>query len=311
MKSKVTIGVNMNIYYSIKQIEVFLRTSRTLSITKTAQELNMTAPAAWKHIHNIENLCNKKLFSRVGNKFLLTIEGAKVAQEASLFLEARDKFSFIISELSKEKNTTIYLSITNTFQSIIFSLIRPFLEKYPHVQLDLSIDKWEDQQKNLNTNKQDFFIISDPIKMNKDWSSDILIRSEFILTSSSYHPLAHKSNIKACDLKNMQFLITHSKSTTQQHQIKLMERWGVTRKPQYLDSYMAIREAVKANMGIAILPKITLIEDIEAKKLTMLPMDINKFSVETSLIHKKDKYHSSIHKLFKEFLILYSRNIIQ
>ena len=63
--------------------------------------------------------------------------------------------------------------------------------------------------------------------------------------------------------------------------------------------------------GIAILPKITLLEDLETKKLTILPIDINKFSVETSLIYKNNKYQSSCHKLFKEFLILYSKNIIK
>ncbi|ODN42256.1 LysR family transcriptional regulator [Piscirickettsia litoralis] len=290
-------------YYSIRQIEVFFKTSQTLSITQTAKALNMTVPAAWKHIHNLEQLCQKQLFSRHGKKFLLTPEGAELARGAEVFLQAKDQFSASINELNQEEQATIRLSITNTFQSTIFMLLSPFLEQYPHVQLDLTVDKWGDQQVELENNRHDFYIISDPLTYSQDWETYSLFEFEFVLTVSSAHPLASKKKIDLADLATVQFLTTRLQSPTKIRQKKLMTQWGATKSPLYLDSYMAIREAAKANIGVAILPITTLAEDIKTKKLKVLPYKIDDFSAKLVLINRKNKYQSRAHKLFKDFLI--------
>ncbi|CAH0538553.1 LysR family transcriptional regulator [Vibrio marisflavi] len=290
-------------YYSIRQIEVFLRTTETLSITKTAQALNMTVPAAWKHIHNLEQLCQKQLFSRQGKTFLLTPEGVNLAKKAEVFLQARDQLSSSIGQLHQEEQSIIHLSITNTFQSTIFSLLRPFLTQYPHIQLKFSVDKWGDQQENLEVSQQDFFIISDPLAYSSEWQTHTLLRSDFVLTASSFHPLAHKKVIDIHDLKHAQFLSSNSPSATHFNQIKLMKKLETTKPPLYLDSYMAIREAVKANMGIAILPKVILNDDIDTKKLAILPYEVDDFSTELVIVYKKNKYQTTTHQLFKDFLI--------
>ena len=290
-------------YYSIKQIEVFLRTSKTLSITKTANDLNMTVPAAWKHIKNLEELCEKELFSRKEKQLSLTKVGEDLAINAANFLREKNIFSQKIQSITKNSQHNICISITNTIYNHTLPFISKFLNKEPETKLNMCVDKWSDQQKLMPSSNHDFFIISDPLSYSNRWNIIHLGKLEFVLTASSSNKISSNINITIPDLSEEKFLITNSDSTTTKHQIKLMKKWRINKEPQYLDSYLAIKEAVKANIGISILPKSIIVDDVDSNKLKIIPIDIENFSIDIILAHKNKKVLNKTNNTFKNFFV--------
>lgn len=56
-------------------LQVFHTVARRLSFTKASEELFITQPAVTKHIHELEQQFNNKLFERRGNNIALTEAG--------------------------------------------------------------------------------------------------------------------------------------------------------------------------------------------------------------------------------------------
>ena len=66
-----------------------------------------------------------------------------------------------------------------------------------------------------------------------------------------------------------------------------------------LNNIEAIKKTIKANLGISILPKIAVLEDLKEETLIKLDIKEVKFERNFNIIHHKDKYKS---KLFKQFI---------
>lgn len=56
------------------RLRVFSSVAKNLSFTKASQELFISQPAITKHIQELETMYQTRLFERMGNKILLTVQ---------------------------------------------------------------------------------------------------------------------------------------------------------------------------------------------------------------------------------------------
>ncbi|MFT6834056.1 MAG: DNA-binding transcriptional LysR family regulator [Francisellaceae bacterium] len=287
--------------FTIRQIETFYYTAKFSSITKAAQTLYMSTPAAWKHIKNIEELCGKRLFERVGKRLVITGTGKMLADEAHIFLTARNNFSNVIREVSSEEQQPIRLSITNTFQNIAFNLIQPYVAAFPNVRLDFTLDRWLDQADLLEKNNHDFYMISDPFAIDHKLMQKKLLSFDYILVASSKNIISQCKRLLPHDVCNLNYLSTHANSITQVKHTSLFKSWNMRKKPIYVDSYLAAKEAVKANLGIAFLPRCIIEEELESNTIVKLPLEADMIKTKFVLVYKSTHLDSGSHDMFFNF----------
>jgi DNA-binding transcriptional LysR family regulator len=285
-------------HFTIRQIETFYYAAKFLSITQAAQTLYMSPPAAWKHIKNLEILCEKPLFKKIGKTLELTGTGSMLADEVTIFLAARTNLSSVIHEITSEAQQPIQLSITNTFQNVGFNLIQPFIEAFPNIRVDFTLDRWRDQGAIMSENRHDFYMVSDLFAFDHKLVQKKLLSFEYVLVASSKHPLSQCKRLTAHDICHSNYLSTHTASITQTKHNELFKQWGMKKQPIYVDSYLAAKEAAKANIGIAILPRCIIEEELTSNLLAILPMETTMIKTSFLLVYKSSQLDKGSHEMF-------------
>src|SRR3954466_9439518 len=79
-------------------IRAFLTVAETGSVTHTARRLNRSQGAVSQQIKRLEQLSDKLLFSRAGQRMVLTPEGENLLGAAAHFVAANDRIWAALSE---------------------------------------------------------------------------------------------------------------------------------------------------------------------------------------------------------------------
>src|SRR3954447_13020179 len=81
-------------------IRAFLTVAETGSVTHTARRLNRSQGAISQQIKRLEQLSGKLLFSRAGQRMVLTPEGETLLDNATHFISANDRIWAALNEPS-------------------------------------------------------------------------------------------------------------------------------------------------------------------------------------------------------------------
>lgn len=169
---------------------IFTIVANEKNITKASEKLNISQPAVTKHIKNLENALELRLFNRTNHGIELTSDGQKIYEEAkeavetlnSIFVKyGRNRninlgvhvsmykmFSKILTKFSNiNENITINISDTDLINMLAPDL-SDMIAKLENEKLDIIISKKTD---NYNHNKIEFIKvgeIQDILVVNND-----------------------------------------------------------------------------------------------------------------------------------------------
>ncbi len=169
---------------------IFTIVANEKNITKASEKLNISQPAVTKHIKNLENALELRLFNRTNHGIELTSDGQKIYEEAkeavetlnSIFVKYGKKrninlgvhvsmykmFSKILTKFSNiNENITINISDTDLINMLAPDL-SDMIAKLENEKLDIIISKKTD---NYNHNKIEFIKvgeIQDILVVNND-----------------------------------------------------------------------------------------------------------------------------------------------
>ena len=169
---------------------IFTIVANEKNITKASEKLNISQPAVTKHIKNLENALELRLFNRTNHGIELTSDGQKIYEEAkeavetlnSIFVKygknrninlgvhvsMYEMFSKILTKFSNiNENITINISDTDLINMLAPDL-SDMIAKLENEELDIIISKKTD---NYNHNKIEFIKvgeIQDILVVNND-----------------------------------------------------------------------------------------------------------------------------------------------
>jgi len=195
------------------RLEVFYTVAKRLSFTKAAAELFITQPAVTKHIHELENQYNAKLFERNGNHIQLTEAGEILLQHAEKVFDLYRNVEFELNALTKRKEGLLRMGASTSLAYVVAPLLARFRNKYPDVQLSLITANTEQVEKALLAKEIEVGIIEGYSK-NTGISYHPFLKDELVLVCSSKHPLADRNSLKPADLKSIRFILREQGSGT-------------------------------------------------------------------------------------------------
>ena len=116
------------------RLEVFYTVAKRLSFTKAAAELFITQPAVTKHIHELEEQYNTKLFQRNGNTILLTPQGELLLRLAEDLFVVYRNIEYEMSHLANRESGTLRIGASTTIaQYLLPPILAHFGERHPDV----------------------------------------------------------------------------------------------------------------------------------------------------------------------------------
>ncbi|NBN99539.1 MAG: LysR family transcriptional regulator, partial [Flavobacteriia bacterium] len=285
----------------LSQLHVFIKVVENQSVTKASEQLHMTQPAVSIQLKNFQEQFEIPLFEIISRRIHITPFGHEIAASAKEILFQADLLKHKALKYQGELTGTLRLSIVSTGKYVIPFFIQPFIAKHPGVDLQMDVTNKELVIESLNRNEVDFALVSIlPDRLLVD-SIPILDNSLYLFSS----PKVDTSlNMTPKDLVNYPLILREKGSGTRQSMERFLKQHGIAvRRKLELTSNEAVKQAVKAGLGMSIMPLIGLKHELEAGELTLVPIDGLPVRTQWQLISLKGKRHGPVAEAFKNFIL--------
>ncbi|WP_410220533.1 LysR substrate-binding domain-containing protein [Pedobacter sp.] len=142
------------------RLKVFYTVARRLNFTKAAQELYITQPSVTKHIKEIENYYQTKLFDRNGTKIKLTKAGTILFRHTEQLFKIYRNIDLDLDSLKHDNKGTLHLGVSTTIaQYVLPSYLAAFKEQFPDISIKLTTQNTDNIEALLLDHKIDMGII--------------------------------------------------------------------------------------------------------------------------------------------------------
>lgn len=273
------------------KLQTFIEVTKTKNLTRAAEYLNLTQPAVSQHIKQLQQEYDVILFTRKNNELILTREGEVVLKYA---LRIQSLYANLASKIhdAKKYGRNLTVGITHTSESNVAPEI---LAQYGSENNSSHIKIISDSIKNLYDKLLDYqidFAIIEGKVTNRKLSSVLLGTDSLVVVVNPLNPIAQKKIVTIEDLKKQRLILrTLESGTATLFLSELAKRdTAIDQFNNYLeiDSVASIKELIRKNLGVSILPRSATFREAKEKTLVCLPIEDMDLSRETNLVFLKE-----------------------
>lgn len=285
----------------IRHLITFMSIVEIGSYTGAASKLGYTQSTITSHIQAIEEEIGGELFTYVKRNLQLTHIGRELIPLAEELLSTHEQIKNMRS--SKEVKGVLRVAAPESLTiSRLGPIIREFSLKYPHVKIVLTNGTCGQNQIDLISGKVDVaFMVYPELKLEKCLHYS-LFEEKIVLVSSNEgmdHFDAYKknntkqffiTNEESCSYRTMfeKYLLKHDIDNFQK-----MELWSIE----------AIKKIVMSGLGFAVLPYITVKEEVDSGKLKIVRHNEKFEPFYSHMLIKKKKWLSPPLEAFVELVL--------
>ena len=287
------------------KLETLLAVAEFKNYTKAAKALSLTQPAVSHHIDQLEEECGAPLFIRVKNECRLTPEGEIAVTYARRLLALHQKMLQKISDEQKHISR-FRIGVTHTAEN---NCITETLARYAQLNPKTSITILSYPINILYEMLENFELdvaIVEGKRLGDSLNYFMLDTDCLVCVVSNENPLARKVMVTVGDLKNENMILRlPSSATRQQFEASLLginERIEDFNVSLEVDNVATIKDLVRKNFGISILPKSACLREIRKHKLTVIPIENLSMIRETNIAYNRDFSH---HDVLNDIVRLY------
>ncbi len=285
---------------NLDQIRNFYEVAVHKSFTLAAEKLYRTQPAISTQVRLLEEELGQKLFDRIGKKVCLTQAGELLLGYAERLLRLHDEAKLAITELNATPKGKVLIGANEaTCIYVLPQLFTVFKEKYPEVQISIYRNFSKKVVDKILENQLDFGIVTLPVQ-ERDLHLMPIAEDELWLITSPTHPLANRVSVALEQVVTYPFIF-HKAGTTRERLMKqfgpLWEKLNISME---LASIETIKKFVSIGMGISIVPKSYVADEIERGTLRLVRIKNFKLIRKLGLIYRKNRYLSRGARAFLE-----------
>jgi DNA-binding transcriptional LysR family regulator len=277
---------------NFRYLATFCTVAQELSFFKAAEILNYAQSSVTAHIQYLEKEVGVTLFERKGRNVSLTGHGEKFLpfayQMLSLMNEAKS------AALGKsESSGIISVGMLESLCTYRFPpILKQFHETHPKVEIQFKTSAYSDLHRAL-LEDLDLAIITD-VRIHSDSLVALPLLSERVLMlAHPNHRLVH-SNLNPAALEKETFLLTEPTCRYR----KLFEQsiinlgiMPISKRMEFV-SIEAIKQCAINQLGIAVLPEMSVLDELSERRLVALDMDFSEYPLYTQLVWHKQKWKS-------------------
>lgn len=290
----------------IHRLLIFCKVIEFQSFTKAAEALGLTQPTVSEHLRALEESLGEKLVDRLGREILPTPAGKVLHKYAREMIQLRDKAVQAIDKFKGELSGSLYVgasTIPGTY--ILPRLVGAFKTSYPSIQITVKIGGSGEIVRKIVEGGVEFGIIGARWDEKKILLEEIY-SDELVLALYRGHRWEGRESVDLEELAGEPFVLREGSSGTRMVTAGALEAGGFS--PSLLNvvaemgATEAIREAVKARIGISIISWLAVREDIERGALCSVPLNQMRIRRPFFLAQRKNRELSPLCSAFLEHL---------
>lgn len=214
---------------NLNQLRYFLSITKTGSVTRSAEELNLTQPALTRGIRKLEEELGVELFKRLPRAMLLTRFGDAFYRHAqSVFVQLENAQSEL-QHLAKRTEDEIVIGAGPTWlMGRLPHILTDVLSRFPNT--GISVRSGFDQQlrEMLRSGEIELALteVSDD-PYNSDLAQESLICARYVIACGENHPLARKKRVKLSQLLNFPWALPDFAFSAQERLAGLFRAQGL------------------------------------------------------------------------------------
>ncbi len=289
----------------IHRLEVFCKVVELKSFTKAAEAIFLSQPTVSEHIRSLEEMLGERLVDRLGREALPTQAGQILYKYARKMLRLRQETIQTLASYRGALAGNLALGASTIPGAYILpQRIGAFKKLHPAIKITLSIGNSRTIADAVLSGDTEFGVVgarwSDPAL---EWKE--ILEDELVLTVYPSHPFARQKAVEPAQLLNEPMIIRERDSGTRRVVTQLLDKHLDLSQLQIvaeMGSTEAVRQGIKSEVGIAILSRLAVAEDIDRGSLIAVPLASIRLSRPFYLITRKNRHSSPICSTFLDFL---------
>ena len=297
-------------HLTLRQLKVFEAVSRHLNYTRAAEELHLTQPAVSMQVKQLEESLGIALFEQLGKRIHLTEAGLELLGYARTITQQLDELEGVLNRMKGLGGGRLRISVATTANYFIPTLLGSFSRRYPDVTVSLDVTNRETLLRQLTDNTVDLVVMGQP-PVEADVEAQIFMDNPLVVVAPPNHPLAILKKIPLARLQEETFLVRESGSGTRIAMERFFNERGMRLKTgMEVGSNEAIKQSVQAGLGLGLLSRATIEQELTLKRLVVLDVADLPIMRHWYVVHRKGKRLSAAAEAFKQFLLKESTDLI-
>ena len=278
---------------TIRQLYVFKTVCEEESITKAAEKLSMAQPAVSRTISELEEMFGTQIFDRHSRKVYLNSAGNLFLSKVVPLLDLYEDLERCSKELGKQ--SALRIGATETISSSILpSILSQFKNETETAPTTIYTDTSDTIEDMLVHHQLDLGLVEGVV------SSDQLERIAFsdfplsIVCAPNYVFQTELEGIPSADfLSKEPWLLMEKNSPVRESFDGAMMFHNLSITPFWTSSSpSALKAAAKQGLGLTILPRILMEEELAGGELIELHTESFSLALPNHLVFHKDKFQS-------------------
>jgi DNA-binding transcriptional LysR family regulator len=287
---------------TLRQLNVFEAVARNLSFTRAAEQLHLSQPAVSMQIRQLEESVGLELFEKLGKKIQLSEAGRELHHYSQSINRQLREAEEVLESLKGLSRGRLKLAVASTVNYFAPRLLAAFSRLYPGIGLHLDVTNREALVRLLVANESDIVLMGRPPD-NLELESEPFMDNPLVVIAPPDHPLAGEKSISLERLAEEIFLMREPGSGTRQAMERFFDEHGYQiRQGMEMTRAEAIKQAVRAGMGLAIVSTHTIELEVETGRLVVL--DVEEFPIlrRWYVVYRKGKRLSPVAEAFRNFV---------
>ena len=189
------------------QLHIFYTVARLGSFSKGAEALSISQPAVSIQVRELEKSMGCTLLHRMRRGLQLTDTGRAVFSYAQRIFSLADEMQSAVEDIQGLRSGRLTIgSSTTPGEYILPWAIGQFRQKYPGVEVSLSISNTQSVLERIQNRELDLGMAGAPMSM-QGLASFSYVFDEIVIIAAPTHPLATRRKLTLKDLEGQDFIL--------------------------------------------------------------------------------------------------------
>ena len=279
------------------------------NFSKAAEKLSLTQPAVSHHINQLEAEYGVKIISQGKREISLTPEGELIANYAKRMAALESKLLYELKNIDTAAKK-IRIGVTHTAESNMFTEIVGYYSlNNPNISIIIITDTTSNLYKMVENYELDLAYVDGMIEDSslKFFPVD---KDDLVCVLSINNPLVSKKSVTLEELKKERLILRLQTSTTRkifeaslEYNNDSIKNYNVVLE---VDNIATIKDLIRKDFGISVLAKSACMDEVNKKKLAILPIEKLQMIRQNYIIYNVYFNHVEI---IKDIISIYNNKL--
>ena len=288
----------------LHQLQAFEAVVAHRSFTRAAEALHLTQPAVTRQIAALEAELRTRLFERLVRSVQMTAAGEVLHRYAQAIVRLAQEAQHAVADIHAGAAGRLAVGASSTLATYVLPpLLRRFRGAHPAIEISIHTGASAQVLEMVRANEADVGLVTGDVH-DRVLAATALADYETCVVVPPAHPLAARRSVSAAELAGSPLILMEAGTNLRTYVDRLLSAAGVEEQvAMELDSVEAIKRMIEADLGISLLPEVSVRAEVASGRLHALTLaDVPRAHRRIALVHRRDKYLSATLRAFLQLV---------